>query len=268
MSIDPMETLVLHFSQFMTGKLSRDEWQTVVKEFGASNITSDVKRFYRSKYFGDPDEAERTEQFLNKIRVEDEQTALRLMKRAYDMAGGAEEDELDKYPSLTALEQDDIDTGSFDNFDVPTRVEPFLDIENVPGTYYPDLIKNINRTYRMGVYDATLVLTRKLLENLLIDVLRRKYETERLELYYDTESRRFKPLYQLVTNLENNLDDFNHFSSELDKDFIDDLNSFRQTANRGAHSLEIDVQDDEVESYGKKATKVSRILFRLRELIS
>lgn len=267
MSIDPMETLVLHFSQFMTGKLSQDEWQTVVKEFGASNIASDVKRFYRSKRFGDPDEAERTEQFLNKIRVEDEQTALRLMKRTYDMAGGAEDDELNNYPSLTALEEDDIDTGNFENFDVPTRFEPFLDIKNVPGTFYPDLIKNINRTYRMRVYDATLVLTRKLLENLLIDVLRSKYKTERLEFYYDTDSRRFKPFYQLVTNLENNLDDFKHFSSELDEDFIDGLNSFRQTANRGAHSLEIDVPDDEIEEYGKKATRTAKILFRLRELV-
>lgn len=119
----------------------------------------------------------------------------------------------------------------------------------------------------MRVYDATLVLTRKLLENLLIDVLRSRYGTERLVLYYDTDTRRFKPFYELVTNLEDNLDDFQHFSSELDGDFIDDLNSFRQTANRGAHSLEVDIIDDEIEKYGEKATRAARVLFRLRGII-
>jgi hypothetical protein len=267
MSIDPMETLILHFSYFMTGKLSREEWETVTKEFGTGQIASNTTRFYRSKFFGDEDEARRTVQFLETIREQDEQVAMSLMKRAYRMTEGADDEELERYPSLTVLEQDDTERGSLDIPLFPVMLEPFLDLENAPGTFYPDLISDINRCHRMGIYDASLVLTRKLLENLLIDVLRSRYDTEKMDLYYNTNRKQFQPFHKLVINLEDNLDDFEHLSTEINKEFIGELNFFRQTANRSAHSLEVDISDEKIENYGEKATRVARVLFRIRDLI-
>jgi hypothetical protein len=267
MSIDPMEALILHFSYFMTGKLSREDWETVTKEFGTGQIAADTKRFYRSKFFSDDDEAKRTIQFLETVREEDEQVAMSLMKRAYEMTDGADDEELERYPSLTVLEQEDTDRGPVVLPSLSAEVEPFLDLQNVPGTFYPDLINDINRCHRLGIYDASLVLTRKLLENLLIDVLRSQYGTEKIDLYYDTNRRQFQPFHKLVINLENNLDEFEHLSTELNKEFIDDLNVFRQTANRSAHSLEVDISDEKIETYAEKATRISRILFRVRDLI-
>jgi len=266
MSINPMETLILHFSQYMTGKLGRDDWKTITREFGTREIAADTTRFYRSKYFGDEDEADRTIQFLDEVLAQDEQVAMRLMKRAYDMTGGADSDEIEKYPTLSALEQDDMQNNSLDITDFPVKVDSFIEIDSVSGEFYPELIQNINRCYRTGIYDASLVLTRKLLENLLIDILRSQYGTDRIEIYYDTDRKQFQPFYELVSSFESNIEDFHHYSTEIDGGLIEDLNSFRKTANRGAHSLEVNISDDEINRYGEKATKTARILFRIKRL--
>lgn len=267
MSIDPQEALIAQFSQFIKGELSVEDWKTITKEFGTGNIASDTTRFYRSKSFGDDDETQRTVDFLETVREENEEIAHGLMLRAYNMAGGASSEELEKFPALTVLEEEEIKEGAIVFPQFPVQVEPFLEIQNVPGTFYPDLIDQINQSYRLGIYDATLVLSRKLLENLVIDILRAKYGTDRIELYYDTNSRRFQPFYTLVENLESNLADFQHYSDALDDEFIRRLNSFRQTANRGAHSLETNISEGEIETYGDRGEELARTLFRLRNLI-
>jgi hypothetical protein len=78
------------------------------------------------------------------------------------------------------------------------RSERFLDIDNVPGTFYPDLVEDINQCYRIGVNDATLVLVWKLLENLFIDILRDQYGKQEIDLYYLLENRRLGKFSDLI----------------------------------------------------------------------
>ena len=174
-------------------------------------------------------------------------------------------DALDQYPALEVLEDADREPAGITAPQISIHSGRFLDIDNVPGTFYPDLVENINRCYSLGIYDATLVLTRKLLENLLIDILREQYGKQEINLYYLPDNHRFKKFSTLINNFEDNLNDFQHLSGGLDNDFIGELNAFRQDTNAEAHSIETNITEDKMENYREQARHASRILFRVRE---
>ena len=48
------------------------------------------------------------------------------------------------------------------------------------------------------MYQSTTILLRKLFENLLIDLLRTKYGSQKVEFFYNTEQNRFLEFYQLI----------------------------------------------------------------------
>jgi len=163
------------------------------------------------------------------------------------------------------LEDDDREPTGITAPQISIHSERFLNIDNVPGTFYPELVDDINRCYSLGIYDATLVLTRKLLENLLIDILRDQYGTDRIQLYYRPDNGRFQNFSTLIENFENNLTDFEHLSGGLDRDFIDELNAFRQNANAEAHSIETNITERGMRDYREEARHASQVLFRIKE---
>lgn len=184
------------------------------------------------------------------------------MHRVYSSVGGADAEELQEYPALRALEHD---SDKITYPQVPTHSGPFLDIDNVPGTFYPSLVENINNCYQFGIDDATLILTRKLIENLLIDVLRKKYGTDRIEIYYDLDSSQFRSFYELIEEFKKVQSDFEHYSSEIDDNFIRELNSIRKPSNAEAHSIETDVSDDEMKDYQSTSIYLVKVLFHIRD---
>jgi len=141
--------------------------------------------------------------------------------------------------------------------------ERFLELDNIPGAFYPDLVVDINRCYSLSIYDATLVLTRKLLENLLIDIFRDQYGTKRIQLYYRPNNGRFQNFSTLIENFEDNLNDFEHLSGGLDSDFIEELNAFRQNANAEAHSIETNITKSEMQEYREIPRHATRFLLRV-----
>ncbi|MFC6771821.1 hypothetical protein [Halorubrum pallidum] len=257
-----MEALIGQFSRFAVGSdLCPDDWEMVATEFGVKETLWDINRFYKSWEFKDDDQQANTAQFLREVAGEDEEKAVDLMRRMYTLVD-TDPELLEKYPALDILENGDAGTGvPYSSF----RSEQFLDINNVPGTFYPDLVEDINQCYSIGVHDATLVLTRKLLENLLIDILRKQYGKQEIELYYLPENHRFQNFSTLINNFEDNLADFQHLSGGLDGDFIDELDSFRQNANAEAHSIETNITESEMEEYQKQVRHASQILFKVRE---
>ena len=71
--------------------------------------------------------------------------------------------------------------------------------------FYIRLKNEINIGYKFGLYSSVIVLSRKLVENLLIEILRKKYPRNKkgnLEFYYDTKRRRFHDFIVLLDNLE------------------------------------------------------------------
>lgn len=114
----------------------------------------------------------------------------------------------------------------------------FIDVDFKNETLYEKLKIEINNCYSYGFFTAALVLSRKLVENLLIDILRKKYPPKNggLEIYYIKEKGRFKDLSTLISVLEDKKLEF-----EPDKKVVNDIlnliKQLRETANASAHSI-------------------------------
>jgi len=105
--------------------------------------------------------------------------------------------------------------------------------------FYQTLIQEINETYTNSTYTSTLILCRKLVENLLIDLLRKKYgrkSKDDVEIYYNPHEGRFHEFTYLVKNLESRKSDFK-IDLDLIEEFLRLVTPFRQGANSKAHSL-------------------------------
>jgi hypothetical protein len=103
---------------------------------------------------------------------------------------------------------------------------------------YENLKREINAAYSHGFFTVTLILSRKLIENLLIDVLRKKYPPSGggLSMYYNENTRHFLYFSDLVNNLENHKEDFKAFEDVVNE-ILSLINELRETANAGAHSI-------------------------------
>ncbi len=104
--------------------------------------------------------------------------------------------------------------------------------------FYKNLNQEINKCYRFGAYTASFILSRKLIENLVIDILRKKYppNSENIEIYYRTNEGRFQDLSILLKNFEEKKEDFGIDVESIDE-FFRLIKPFRPTANSNAHSI-------------------------------
>jgi len=118
------------------------------------------------------------------------------------------------------------------------KFENFISISGLDN-FYQNLIKEINLTYNNETYTSTLILCRKLIENLLIDLLRKKFGSdtkEKVEIYYNTKDGRFHDFTYLVKNFEERKDDF-LVDKELVEEFVRLVKPFRKGANSKTHSI-------------------------------
>jgi hypothetical protein len=101
-------------------------------------------------------------------------------------------------------------------FDLPNlaeepRTDRFLSVDSEE-RFYSELIEDINKSYQSRIYDATLVLSRKLFESLLIDILRGHYGNQEIRMFFNPDRAMYHPFSVLIENLEENLTDFQHYS--------------------------------------------------------
>lgn len=263
MAKDPQQALFAQFARFCVNQsMDYNDWEAIAAEFGVLKIANTTDFFRSSWVFGNEKRLKSTRKFIRSVYEEDEYLAFGIMRRVYSSAQGTDSEKLQEYPALRSLEHGS-DEIAYPR--VPTHTDPFLDIDNVPGMFYPSLIENINICYQLEISDATLMLTRKLIENLLIDVLRKKYGTDKIEIYYDIDSSEFHSLYELIEKFRELQSDFEHHSSEVGDDFIRELNSIRKPSNAEAHSIETDVSDDEMEDYRSTSIYLVKVLFHIRD---
>lgn len=129
--------------------------------------------------------------------------------------------------------------------------------------FYDSLKKEINDAYRFGLYTSTMFLSRKLLENLVIETLRIKYPpniTGNLELYYNEKDQRFNDFTILIKNLESKIDDFG-IDKNIISEFISLIKPFRPRANSNTHSIIIIADEEEVLRYSIQ--KMAALLLKL-----
>jgi len=145
------------------------------------------------------------------------------------------------------------------------RDDLFIDADDVTVEYYRNLVDDINKSYQYGINDAAIVLTRNLFENLVIDILRAEYGGKGIDLYFNTDNGRFHGLGTLCGKLEDKATDLKHYSRQLDNGLVARVEQFKEQGNSQAHSVRVDIDNDELEGMSSEATDLTKTLYDIRE---
>jgi len=100
-------------------------------------------------------------------------------------------------------------------------------------------IDEINRAYTHKCYTSAFILCRKVIENLLVEVLRKKYpgkSKQERELYFNIDQGRIHDLKIIIKNLSNRASEFGP-ENKLVKLICEKSNKFKEDANDKTHSL-------------------------------
>jgi hypothetical protein len=124
---------------------------------------------------------------------------------------------------------------------VPTKVEAvretLLDFgRSYPEVFYRRLEDEINECYVNGLPNATLMLSRKLVENLVFNILETKYSRHR-PLWWDTDHNRPRDFGRLLDTLSLKAGEFEQDQRQLLKRLLDLIGPFRREANLKTHYL-------------------------------
>jgi hypothetical protein len=101
-------------------------------------------------------------------------------------------------------------------------------------------IDEINRTYTFHCYTATFILCRKVLENLILNILKNKYSENKLEhrtKYIDVKRGRVADFSVLLSNLGESSKDFGPPYDKLANRICQLSEAFKDDANDMTHSL-------------------------------
>lgn len=100
-------------------------------------------------------------------------------------------------------------------------------------------IQEINRAYTKGCYTAVNIVARKIIENLIIDILRKKFPPNtktNKELYYDTTKRRFKDFSVILNNLYKKRNEFELDDKNIVERLVSMAKKVKADANDKTHS--------------------------------
>mgnify|MGYP001393633296 CR=1 FL=1 len=154
-----------------------------------------------------------------------------------------------------------------EKYDVIINEEPFFEILNVLDDFYRNLIDLLNECYSKELYLPAILLYRKLLESLIIDLFKKKYSDRAVEKYYNPHQGRYLTFNSLINNLRENLSDFKHYSNSLNKEFIESINKYREKGNVAAHVLEIDMRKTKSD-FEKEKDNMNHIVKVLMRILS
>jgi hypothetical protein len=104
--------------------------------------------------------------------------------------------------------------------------------------FYYKLEDEINTAYRdVRLPNAALVLSRKLIENLVFNLLQYKFGPSRMDLYFDTKQARAKDFSVLLENMKDKKSEFDADQHALIDKLWDLAQKFRPEANAKAHNI-------------------------------
>jgi hypothetical protein len=152
------------------------------------------------------------------------------------------------------------------NLAAPQEYPKFLDYRaRYPKIFYRPLEEEINQTFRYNLPNATLMLSRKLVENLLYNLLERKF-ADMIVLWYDINQGRANDFSVLINNLQNNKKKFSPDEQELIELLLSLIEPFRREANSKTHKV-IEYLDSVEELDGMKIPEIVELEIRLIEKI-
>jgi hypothetical protein len=258
---------IARLAKFINKYIPDIDWTITAQACGIIDILNNPShdRVRRAQYFGDVDYPSAVSSLINDVFNTEEQAGIHLVNEIVDCLDNSASPEV-----KTELDQILMIFGGKEpnsNYLVLSHpriiIEKYLDVTDFPDDFYKTLIEEINNLFTNGFCLSLSVLIRKLLENLLIDILRKRYGNSDLSLYYDTSKRRFLDFSILIKNLEFKQADFQHITSNLDNKFISEINSYRESGNSGAHSIDANIR---VEYYKERKDTLNylvKFLFRL-----
>lgn len=141
---------------------------------------------------------------------------------------------------------------------------PLLDF----GVKYPDpfskkLEEEINEAYKYGLPNASLILSRKMVENLVYNILQAKFGEKRPEMWWDREKKRPMYLGRLLHNLAVTRDEFKYDQPHLISRFLELVNPFLREAGKKAHYI-IEYLDSVEELEKLKIPEMIQLLLTVR----
>lgn len=137
----------------------------------------------------------------------------------------------------------------------------FIDADLVDDERYEKLIEDINSSYRYRIYDGTMVLTRKLFEDIVFQILKIHYAGEDVQMFYDQEDNRHYSFDDLLNNLKDGVTTLRRYSRELDEGMVEEVRDLKNAGNAGAHAIRVDFSDEEVEAWSSDATRLFEVLY-------
>ena len=118
----------------------------------------------------------------------------------------------------------------------PKKIIKFIEYDT-DDTFILGHIHEVNICYTYHAYTAAFILCRKIIENLLIEIIVKKYpqKKDNIDLYYDKTKNRIQDFSQILRNLRLKINDFGAEKSLLDR-ILNKTEIFKDEANNKTHS--------------------------------
>ncbi len=259
---------IAQLAKFIEKHLYNTDWTLLADMAGVGHILDAPRheRVRRAQGFGDPDYPSAISSFLQEVFDSDEQIGLFLIGEIVQQENPYDdpltEDAKRALAQILSMFGSEGIEAVVPNFPPPVA-KKLIEVVWIPDDFYEKLIDEINRAYAYQMPMSLSITIRKLLENLVIDILRKKYSTANLTLYYDPSRRRFNDFSVLLQNLDAKKGDFNYITPSLDKSFISDLNRYREIGNSGAHSIDTNLAVEQFTADKDKINYLVRLLLKV-----
>jgi hypothetical protein len=119
--------------------------------------------------------------------------------------------------------------------------------------FYDKLIKDINNSFYYEIYTGCFILTRKLFENMIIDILRNNFKREKELFQNQINKKKYNDFSVLLDSLKRKKSELGFTIQEIEN-IIEKLNLYRIEANSKTHSIVDFGKKEELKKYNIEPT--------------
>ncbi len=257
--VDRESLFIAQVSKIIEKRESDLDWSFVLETYEFDYLLEKYERLERSQYWEDDDYPWNIRHTLKDAYSDRPDDALEMIHFIFDNTLKIEDEDFDKYPWLDKFLKEGTHT-SYKS--IIQSKGKYLDIETVPHDFYRELIDLINECYDYEIFAGVMVFSRKLLENLIIDILKNHHGFD-INKYYIRTQGRFHDFRTILDNFEEIIDDLKPIEPSLDKKIIKEIGQYKDTANRKAHSLVVKVSKSEIDSHKTNLNHLVKLLIKI-----
>jgi len=178
-------------------------------------------------------------------------------------------DEFNYYPPNQEMDfyEEQISGQKINNVqEVYENLKTFLEINHLQDPFYVKLIEQINKCYRYKMPDIALERIRKLFENLLIDILKKKYQNDVSS--YQNLKKKHHQFHIIVENTKEKIKngDFENVRSDFEE-AINWVVKLRDKGSKSTHSITFDVKTKYLDEIHDEIVRKTELLQRIITLI-